>query len=205
MKRFRVSITEEAERELLKTLPDDSEITPEVLADLLRCQGAEYETGYEHIDRSALHAGVLVRAWPPPEIASGARTNLQGKLCSLKLRVAGEPFLFRIVPKDEWEDDLSAQLREEGFATSWKNNILLVESAEIAQVSIAGIPWQVCYQWVPLFRIINWFDCLMIAEPDTYYAIPCNEAEEGEEASLRQLGYGLLHLLGFETATFEGF
>jgi len=128
-------------------------------------------------------------------------TNLERSLSGLKRQRGGQAASFRFVEPDKWEDNLAVQLHEESIATKWEGDVLTIGAAEVAYINLGGIVWQVCYQWIPLFRFYSWRECLEVAAPGAYYAIPqCRE-----DAVLTQLGYDLLQTLGFETATFEGF
>lgn len=110
----------------------------------------------------------------------------------------------KIVPKEDWVDSLSQYLKEEGLDVKWKGDILLVEKiAEIAHIKVDDILWQVCYDWVPLWRMRSYADCFAnnwraIYPTEHLFAIPDEDEELGDiDKKLRKAG--------FQIDSFEGF
>ena len=110
----------------------------------------------------------------------------------------------KIIPKDDWDDCLPALLEEDGIDYFWDGDVLVIENrAEIAYMELYGKVWQTCYEWIPLWRLHNWSDCMsdFLKGDDKFFAIPATDSRDGDEDK----GRAELEDAGFKTDTFEGF
>ena len=113
-----------------------------------------------------------------------------------------------IVPKEKWDDTLPELLNEEGIENHWEGNILSIDNgkASLAYVDVLSTRWQVGHNWIPLFRLKKYNECLEEAGKNSYYAIPEND-NRSSKTLLRYERSARVKFKkqDFKTNTFEGF
>ncbi len=115
---------------------------------------------------------------------------------------------FELLPTEEWDDALSELLLSEGWKVKVNKDTMRLPDydVEIGMVVVKGTAWRVSYNWIPLWRLNKWEECLVDKWSDLYpdqrfFAIPISDEPEGELAASEKE----LKALGFATDGFEGF
>lgn len=113
----------------------------------------------------------------------------------------------KMIPIKEWEEDdtIKELLEQDGREVRDldKNLIIMGEMARLGYADVSGFRFQVCQDWIPLWRMNSWDDCMKLAEPGQLYAIAA-EDYSAQEKELEK-AHKLLETVGFEVNTFEGF
>lgn len=114
----------------------------------------------------------------------------------------------KIVSKSEWNDSLPELLKEDDKTKDWNcffdGDIFVIDDkAEMAYIELHSKVWQVCFEWIPLWRINEWKNCMSdwLKDGNKFFAIPYDDDEDNDERKGRKE----LEKIGFRTDNFEGF